>query len=225
MNKRKYEKFLILRHDIDKHPYRALIMAQREYSLGVKASYYFRSKPCSYDEKIISKIADLDHEIGYHYEELSSSHGNEVEALKLFETNLIRIRKLYPVKTICMHGSPLSVWDNKAMWKKKGFHEYGIVGGPSFSIDFNEIFYLTDTGRGWNNKSTSVRDCIDSPYRLDIKNGHHLMELIDNGKLPKKIMLNVHSQRWTNNFIFWLIELVTQNLKNVIKKLIKTYRT
>ena len=51
------------------------------------------------------------------------------------------------------------------------------------------------------------------------------MELIDNGKLPKKIMLNVHSQRWTNNFIFWLIELVTQNLKNVIKKLIKTYRT
>ena len=33
-----------------------------------------------------------------------------------FERNLRRFRKLYPVKTICMHGSPLSKWDNRDLW-------------------------------------------------------------------------------------------------------------
>jgi hypothetical protein len=34
-----------------------------------------------------------------------------------FEQNLAELRKLAPVKTICMHGSPCSKWDSKALWK------------------------------------------------------------------------------------------------------------
>jgi hypothetical protein len=136
-------KTVILRHDVDRKPGNALVIAKIEKDAGIKASYYFRTKPCSYDEDIIRQIADMGHEIGYHYEDMDlSSRGQRSEvrgrkaedrrqrtevgghkelddsavfdkAIKSFERNLRRFRKLYPVKTICMHGSPLSKWDNR----------------------------------------------------------------------------------------------------------------
>ena len=39
------EKVLILRHDVDRLPENALMMARMEKEAGVKASYYFRTIP------------------------------------------------------------------------------------------------------------------------------------------------------------------------------------
>ena len=33
-----------------------------------------------------------------------------------------------------------------------------------------------------------------------------------------KLMINVHPQRWTNDYVPWVKELVGQNFKNIIKK-------
>jgi hypothetical protein len=49
----------------------ALVIAKIEKEAGIKASYYFRIVKQSYDENIIEKIAEMGHEIGYHYENLS----------------------------------------------------------------------------------------------------------------------------------------------------------
>jgi len=75
-----------------------------------------------------------------------------------FRLNLEKFRKIYPVKTICMHGSPLSEWDNRDLWEKYDYRDFGIIGEPYFDIDFNEIFYVTDTGRKWNNSSSAEVD-------------------------------------------------------------------
>ena len=71
-----------------------------------------------FDKTIIKKIVGLGHEIGYHHEDLSLSRGDYKVAIKHFKVAMDRFRKLYPVKTICMHGSPLSKWDNRDLWKK-----------------------------------------------------------------------------------------------------------
>ena len=68
---------VILRHDVDRLPENALRMAQIEAELGVKASYYFRMAPESFDRDIIKKIAEMGHEIGYHYENLSAVAGRK----------------------------------------------------------------------------------------------------------------------------------------------------
>ena len=81
-------------------------------------------------------------------------------AIDDFRLNLRKLRKLYPVKTICMHGSPLSKWDNRDLWKKYDYRDYGIIAEPSFDVDFEEVFYLTDTGRRWDGDSVSVRDKV-----------------------------------------------------------------
>ena len=75
-----------------------------------------------------------------------------------FSENLEKLRKIVPVKTICMHGSPMSRWDSRLLWKYYDYHDFGIVGEPYFDIDFDEVFYLTDTGRRWDGEGVSVRD-------------------------------------------------------------------
>ncbi len=80
--------------------------------------------------------------------------------------NLERLRKLYPVKTICMHGSPLSKYDNRKLWEKHDYKDYGIIGEPYFDVDFSRVLYLTDTGRCWDGFDYSVRDKVISDFGI-----------------------------------------------------------
>ena len=154
------EKTAILRHDVDRLPKNALAIARIEKEAGINGSYYFRIIKGSYDENIIKQISEMGHEIGYHYENLTDTNGDYESAIKNFESGLERFRKLYPIKTICMHGSPLSKYDNKKIWEKYDYRDYGIIGEPYFDIDFDEVFYITDTGRAWNNSNVSIRDKV-----------------------------------------------------------------
>jgi len=153
-------RFIILRHDVDKLPGNSLKTAKIENKLEINGTYYFRSVKESYDEKLIKQIADLGHEVGYHYENLSTCGGDLRLAIEDFRLNLEKFRKIYPVKTICMHGSPLSKWDNRDLWKVYDYRDYGIIGEPYFDIDWDEVFYLTDTGRRWDGDSVSIRDKV-----------------------------------------------------------------
>jgi len=82
------------------------------------------------------------------------------------------------------------------------------------------IFYITDTGRKWNNADTGIRGRVDSGFDIPIKNTAHLIELIKKSVLPKKVMINVHPQRWTDDWGAWGKELVWQNVKNVVKRVL-----
>lgn len=215
---------VILRHDVDCLSQNALEMAQLEYKLRVTATYYFRMKPRSYDEDIIQKIASMDHEIGYHYENLSDISKRVKSKKELFElavldfkNNLDKFRKIYPVKTICMHGSPLSKWDNRLIWQRYDYRDFDIIGEPYFDIDFNEILYLTDTGRRWNGVGVSIRDKVDSNFIYNFKNTFDIINALNKNNLPERLMINIHPHRWTDKPIPWLKELIWQNTKNIGK--------
>ena len=221
------------------------------------------------------------------------------KAIKSFERNLEKLRKLYPVKTVCMHGSPLSKWDNRDLWKRYDYRDYGIIAEPYFDIDFDEVLYLTDTGRRWDGDRVSVRDkivktevggqmsvvepqrrkgrkgvfcwfCSDPEEKtqylntpspdgrqgtgsaldmahsgrpvemradvtssisrgrevrnLKIRGTKDIIEAAEDGVLPDKIMINVHPQRWTDDYLPWVKELVGQNVKNVVKRAMLKFR-
>jgi hypothetical protein len=46
-----------------------------------------------------------------------------------------------------------------------------------------------------------------------------LLQAIEEGRLPKQVMITTHPQRWTNDSVQWWKELILQNCKNIIKKL------
>ncbi|MEQ8910206.1 MAG: hypothetical protein RIC95_13495 [Vicingaceae bacterium] len=213
-----YEKCLILRHDVDKKPQNSLKIAKLQKRLGAKGVYYFRAVPQSFDESIIQEIATLGHEIGYHYEDLAICKGNEEMAIEHFEHWLAKLRKLAPVNTICMHGSPLSKYDNRHLWKTYNYRDYDIMAEPYFDLDFKQVFYLTDTGRRWDGDKVSVRDKVQSPFELSFHHTDEIIKAFKEGDMPAFIMQNIHPQRWTNSHFQWGIEYLSQRTKNFIKR-------
>ena len=187
-----------------------------------------------------------------------------------------------------MHGSPLSRYDNRKLWEKYDYREFGIIGEPYFDIDFNKVLYLTDTGRRWDGEAVSVRDKAVGSWQLaegrkglrdeetkrlrdletksekiehgtsDMEQGtrnlkletinekrksinsnrtphaasrkpvysfHSTFDIIracESGILPDQLMITLHPQRWYNEPIPWVRELVWQNLKNAGKWIIVT---
>jgi hypothetical protein len=109
---------IILRHDVEDNYNKALTFARIEHSLGIMGSYYFRLFPVADNDRIISQIAALGHEVGYHYDDLSACKGNHEAALKRFQKNLAHLRQFAPVTTITMEGAPLSKYDNRDLWKQ-----------------------------------------------------------------------------------------------------------
>ena len=71
------DRFILLRNDVDRLPANSLQTAKIEHELGINGTYYFRSVPESYDERIIKQIAHLGHGVGYHYENLSGMMNDE----------------------------------------------------------------------------------------------------------------------------------------------------
>ncbi len=213
-------KQVILRHDVDDSPQNSLDAAILENRLGIKGTYYFRIVNQSNSPNIIKSIASLGHEIGYHYEDLALAGGNSEKAIQSFEKNLAYFRQYYPIKTICMHGSPFSKWDNRKMWDRYNYKDYGITGEPYFEIDFNDFLYLTDTGRMWNGDKVNVRDKVPSTILLPFSFSTTFDIINHADQLPDQIMITTHPQRWNNSITKWVMELVLQNSKNIIKRLI-----
>jgi hypothetical protein len=216
-------KFVILRYDVDARKENALKLAVIQNELGVRGSFYFRTVPQSFDKKIILQIAELGHEIGYHYETLSTCNGNIDEAYKEFCNNLDRFRELYPVKTICMHGSPRSQFDSRELWKKYNYKDLGIIGEPYMDVDFSKVFYLTDTGRRWDGYKVSIRDKIPVYHDewkmrgLAFRSTMEVLQAAKNNRLPDQVMITMHPQRWHSHAAPWCQEFILQYLKNIIK--------
>ena len=125
--------------------------------------------------------------------------------------------------------------------------DYGIIAEPYFDLDFDEMLYLTDTGRSWNKSKASVRDKVkktevggqksevrgqrsegrnreNTLANLRFRHTWDIVAAAEKGLLPDKIMINTHPQRWTDNPVEWAKELVWQNFKNVVKRAMLVYR-
>lgn len=263
-------KISVLRHDVDRLPQNALKMAHVEKELNVRASYHFRAGKKGFESSVIREIADMGHEVAYHYEDLSRASsmlrrgertGNKLfeKAYNMFTENLRSLKAVYPVKVISMHGSPLSIYDNRKLWKYFSYREHGIICEPYFDIDLSDVLYLTDTGRRWNSGRANLRDravsgvtglktgkdlydgwCIkpkegsamymtqqgcalQSSYRF--RTTATFIKNIYQGKMPGKIIISTHPQRWSNGGIPWLKELILQNVKNAVKVVLFISRT
>ncbi|MGA3013528.1 MAG: hypothetical protein ABSD71_05795 [Bacteroidales bacterium] len=222
------DKVIILRHDVDARKEYSLRFAELEHAKGIHGSYYFRIVPQSFDEDIIKRISALGHEIGYHYETIDTVNEelrirNEKftkdqlvdAAYSEFCKNLEMFRKIIPIETICMHGSPRSKSDNRDIWGKYNYKALGIIGEPYFDIDFTKVAYLTDTGRRWNGNKVSVWDKVKSPFNFNFRTTNDIIRSVK--QLPDKIMFTLHPQRWNDNKALWFKELIWQNLKNQVK--------
>ncbi|MEI7727181.1 MAG: hypothetical protein WCK09_18875 [Bacteroidota bacterium] len=213
-----HQKAVILRHDIDAMPVKALSMAKIENKVGIRSSWFFKSGPGVFVPGIVREMASLNHEIGYHYEDLVRNHGNYAMAISDFERNLGALRKVFPVTMICADGNPWSKYNNLWLWEKYDYRRFGITCEMYLDIDYNEVAYFTDTGRCWDGQKYNVWDHVktDQPWPR-YHTTFDIIRALDNGAFPAKAAFNIHPQRWNDNLYDWAKELVLQNAKNVVK--------
>jgi hypothetical protein len=211
------EQSFMLRHDVDDRKLHSLEFAKIQHIRGIRGTYYFRVVPESFDEGVIREIHSMGHEIGYHYEDMDFANGDPHQAIQFFEKHLEKLRRIVPVSTICMHGSPRSKHDNKDVWKYYNYRDYGIIGEPYFDLDFKKIFYLTDTGRRWDGHKVSVRDRAPNNFGLTFHSTHDIIRHLNSSAFPTQAMFTFHPQRWTDDKMLWLQEKYFQAIKNTVK--------
>lgn len=230
------QRYVILRHDVDEMAKNALVMATEEQRLGIRATYYFRTVKQSNQPHIIQQIADMGHEIGYHYEDLAKTAGNTSTAIKTFEQNLVYFRQFYQVKTVCMHGSSTSRYDNRDLWKYYRMADYGIIGEPYISLDFNQLYYLTDTGYAWDGGKFAVRDIVSNNMGITFHSTHQIIQALQNDTYPAQSMILAHTlwsptvkqrcylalREWIRNNVK-LLSKRNKYIAYIYKKIVDTY--
>lgn len=176
------ERFVLMRHDIDRSAKNALKIARIEKEFGIRATYYFRTTTKTFVPEIIQDIEKMGHEIGYHYEALSRTNGDLGKAIKLFENDVNRFRNICNLKTICMHGAVLSRHDSRDLWKYYDFRDFGLTGEAYLSAGKN-LNYFTDTGRCWNSMN-NLRDFIPGKTEsISAETTDDLIELIKSNQI------------------------------------------
>lgn len=211
-------RFVLMRHDVDRWAKNALKTARVEEEFGIRATYYFRTSKKAFVPEIMQEIEEMGHEVGYHYEVLSTAKGNYEKAIQLFENDVHKFRDICNLKTICMHGAVLSKYDNRDLWKSYDFRDFGILGEAYLSAGEN-LNYFTDTGRGWNSRN-NVRDFIQSKKeQVFADTTDDLIKLAESNEIDN-FYISLHPDRWKSNIVnwglFWLYDFVLNSGKKVV---------
>jgi len=222
LSQTKPSSFCIIRHDVDRKPYYALRIAETEFQSKVRSSYYFRVANFK-NHEIIRRISDMGHEIGFHYESLSKCGGNIEKALFSFNEDLTKLRSIFPVTTIAMHGNPLSKFNELDLWENSKninfLHEkLKIIGEVSLDVDYANIAYITDTGRNWQSQKNNKFDKVDSEIICNFTTSSGLIECFKEKTFPK-LVFSTHPERWTNNFTEYIIQYCKDQVINFAKKI------
>ncbi|MBR3791999.1 MAG: hypothetical protein IKK18_04785 [Clostridia bacterium] len=222
--KDKKENFLILKHDVETNPQKALAMAKIENKYGHCGVYYVQAYLLESKENIdiLKKIKELGHEVSYHHDVMDSNSGDLAKALEEFETNKATFEKHgFNINTVCQHGNPVvqrvGYTSNRDFFRsqqvKEKFNEIAEIMvdyREKIGVDFK---YISDAGYGWkiiyDPETNDIVDSSDKDIKLKA-----LDKVLDFIKNENAVILSTHPHRWNSN-------LVSAVIKNIIFKTIR----
>jgi len=212
---RERDRCVILRHDVDISPASALRMAGLERDLDIRASYYFRY-PSTFHPPTLRAVAALGHEVGYHYEVLTTTRGNMDHAIRLFGEKLAAFREVCPVETVAAHGGSRSGQDTRDIWNRCRLRDFGLRGEAYLSLP--GFLYFSDTGRTWSPRG-KVRDSIPGgrPVPEQVGTTDDLMAWVESAGEPC-LALNVHPERWADGTGEEIVAIGQDLVYNLVKR-------
>lgn len=196
--------FLIVKHDVEAKPEKALRIGQIEHQFGITATYYvhafFLEDPRAVS--ILKEIESLGHEIGYHYDVLDQNDGDRNKAAMTFEEALSNFRgKGFVIKSVCPHGNPTK--------KRTGYSSNkDFFLDPQIRARFNDIvdvytafptmvrknyLYVTDAGYAFSYRDTKSANTDTTEKFTPLRDRRQLVEMICAGH---SMIISIHSHRY-----------------------------
>lgn len=221
----KQNNFLILKHDVETNPAKALVLARIEFKNGHKGVYYVQAYLLNKRKniEILKKIKDLGHEVTYHHDVMDSNAGILSEADKCFRKNLEKfIKNGFEVRTVCQHGNPIierkgynsnrDFFRNENIsYKYNNISEIMVNYKERLGVDYK---YISDAGYGWkiiyDPENNDIIDSENKNIKLD-----DLQSVFETIKKENAVIVSTHPHRWYRNSVIAFI-------KNIIFKTIKT---
>lgn len=196
--------FIMIKHDVEKKPKKALQMAIIESSFGIQSTYYFQAY--LFTEKNLSflkKIQELGHVVSYHHDVMDQTKGNISDALSIFKKNVEWLNNNgFSFKTVCQHGNPLI--EREGYNSNRDFFRSEKVKAQyptliDIMVNFpdaicRDYLYISDAGQKWK--------IIDSPTENDLPsfNGKDIdidnLEEFINSNHQDNILISCHPHRY-----------------------------
>lgn len=207
--------FVLLRHDVESSGRRAVEMAEVEARHRLCATYFLRRRR-GFRRSTITRLRELGHDIGYHYDTVARARGDLARARALFARDLDELRRQGPVRVASMHGSPLFPWDNRDLWRAVEPADFGLVGEVYADIDYADVRYFSDTGRTWHPTLHNLRDHVGAAPECAVDTTDELIALLRARRFPRLCLL-AHPDRWAASTVAWTIRAGRDWLENGIK--------
>lgn len=237
------ESFLVLKHDVETDPSKALELAKIENKYNHKGSYYVQGYLLKNKKNIsiLKEIQKLGHEVSYHHDVMDSNNGDINGAKKEFE-DYIKLFKdnEFVIKTVCQHGNPVvernGYNSNRDFFRNSNIRKY-FEEISEIMVNFKDktntdYKYISDAGYGWKViYDPENNDIIESSSKdIALNDLEGVLKYIQNNE---SIILSTHPHRWNRsqvkakakNILFVSIKRIAQLLFKIplLKKVMSRY--
>jgi hypothetical protein len=125
-----------------------------------------------------------------------------------------------------MHGNPLSRWDNREFWRYYTPAQFDLLGEAYISMNEKDLFYATDTGRGWNRSSYNLKDHFPQGRLRSlpaVASTRDLIGMVERQEYERLYLLT-HPNRWSRTRGQWYRQWAEDACLNAIKVLVRACR-
>lgn len=225
-------RFIMLKHDVETNPGKALALARIENKHSHKGSYYVQAYLLhnAKNIEILKQIQELGHEVSYHHDVMDSNKGNIHKASVEFQKNIEMFEKNgFSVETVCQHGNPI-VGRVGYSSNRDFFRDCNIANRYShiteMMVNFKskmgaDYLYISDAGYGWKIIFDPENNDIEKSEDKDISliNLDDVMKRMEDGS---SVIISTHPHRWNSNaFEAIVAEFLFISIKKVAKCALK----
>ena len=199
------QSWLAIKHDVETNVKRAHDIACIEARYGIRSTFFVQAELLEGNLQQLLAIAELGHEVTYHYDVLDANNGDIEKATNEFSETVTKFEEAgFAITSVCPHGNPMM---NREGWSsnKDFFRDAGV------SKKFSKVFDLVVQG-----KEKIGRDYTyvsDSGYGFKI-----ISDIVDNDKAPSEdiplgsiddvlklisqhdaVVISTHPHRWSSS--------------------------
>jgi hypothetical protein len=199
------EPWVAIKHDVETNVKKAFEIAQIESACNIRATYFVQSYLLEDNYELLRKVADLGHEVSYHYDVLDANKGNMPRAIAEFTDTVARFEGLgFTINSVCPHGNPLIMRDGWTS-NKDFFRNNEVVGlfpnifdmvVQSSDVIKSKFLYISDAGYSWKVIGNIDSNDISNAGDIEITTYRDFVAMLES---CNNVIVSSHPHRWCKN--------------------------